>query len=167
MDGPGLAWRAFCLVGFASSRNGVSKREREGSGSLLVDYCVGQDKVWGSQMLCRREGLKEPSGRTKMAVDERCQVPRVWWMCSGGACRFGVHEDGWMRWVAVEPCHLELRVSLGRWPWAVESPFSILHPDLWAQGVRDTAVVHSFYLNPILRSGLVQIEMSPGLPRTG
>lgn len=59
----------------------------------------------------------------------RCQVPRVL------VDVLGVHEDGWMRWVAVEPCQLELRVSL----WgdqSPESPFSILHlAGLWPQGV--------------------------------
>lgn len=72
------------------------------------------DKVRGSQMLCRREGWKEPSGWTKMAVDEEdARFQGFGGCCSGGgACRFGVHEDGWMRWVAVEPSHLELRVSL-------------------------------------------------------
>lgn len=102
----------------------------------------------------------------------------------GGACRFGVHEDEWMRWVAVEPCHLELRVSLGGSP---ESPFSSPSFSIWLMGTgvvrtdranyrpsRPPPTRHSLHrthsaVYPTLRSGpdWVLPRTCPGPPRTG
>lgn len=185
-----LVWLGvpFCLVGFASSRNGVSKREETGRRSLGREslYCVGQGSGLADVVQERRlEGTLragEDGGRwempgSKFSVD----------VCSGGgACRFGVHEDGWMRWVAVEPCHLELRVSL----WgdqSPESPYCILHLAYGHRGSRteDRAkccpahrpppTTHSATLSiqipfccslPATYSGLAQTDLRPGLPRT-
>jgi hypothetical protein len=87
-----LAWRPFCLVGFASSRNGVSKREIErererreggrqrdclqcGMKRMMMYLSVGQS--FGARRCCageRRFG-RDLQGGTRKAVDERCQVP--------------------------------------------------------------------------------------------
>lgn len=104
----------------ASARE--SERERDigrglGEGSK---YCVGQGSRLADVVQEKKVGgnLRAEAKKAVDEIDARFQ--------GFGGCSLGVHEDGWMRWVAVEPCQLELRVSL----WgdqSPESPFSILH----------------------------------------
>lgn len=177
MGGPGLAWRPFCLVGFATSRNSVSKRQRERlmrDGSREQVLCGTR---FGARRCCAGEkvGRKLQGGRRWRSMrDARFQV--FGGCCSGGACRFGVHEDGWMRWVAVEPCHLELRVSLGG-DESPESPFLHSPSGFMATGVpvHSQLLASSHYNTKYTRTpatcctpdaeGLVQIELCPGLPQ--
>lgn len=164
MDSPGLAWRAFCLVGFATSRNGVSKRE--GSGSVLVDYCVGQGLGFADAVQERR--FEGTSGRTKMAVDERCQVPRVWWMCSGGACRSEYTKMGGCVGLRLSRVTWSYVLALGGGIPIPNSPFSILtygHRGL----VRTQPIVHvhsiyTRYCGPVW-SRLKCLQVSPGQNR--
>lgn len=143
MDGPGLAWRPFCLVGFASSRNGVSKRETLQTGRWWNGrkVCTVWDKVRGSQMLCRREGCfgRNPQGGRRWRSTR--EMPG-----SKGSVDVLVEEApaaseytklGGCVGLLVEPCHCELRVSLG--PFWGNSGDSILH----LAGLTGTGVTRS------------------------
>lgn len=131
----------FALSGSLAAET-ASARERNRNEE---NVCTVWDKVRGSQdVVQEREGLEgsfqgghEDGGRWERGAARFQGFGGCF--CGGGACRFGVHEDGWMRWVAVEPCHLELRVSRIPIP---HSPFSIwLTYGHWAQGQRGLPAV--------------------------
>lgn len=146
-------------------------------------YCVGQGSGLARCCAGKRRFGRKLSGRTRrwrsMGEDAARFQGFGGCFCGGGACRFGVHEDGWMRWVAVEPCHLELRVSRIPIP---HSPFSIwLTYGHWAQGVTRSEgqtqiqeatsyfTNHRGFLLPTVHptlTRLAQIDFCPGLPRT-
>lgn len=117
----------FALSGSLAAET-ASARETRDVCRGRREFCTVWDKVSGLADVVQERRLEGTSRAERRRRSMRCQVPRVL------VDVLGVHEDGWMRWVAVEPCQLELRVSL----WgdqSPESPFSILHlAGLWPQG---------------------------------